>query len=311
MTPPSTTLVEQAAYGADVSRRQHTTRPGCRAGAVDAGLCALVWRGVATSCSSLAGSGTRSGTPATSPPESPTAIPARHRTGAMGRSRTRRARVRPSRRPGRDRRAPCRRVDRALAHRTRLPSARPPSPDTHGKSVPRYRIQLLECLVGHVLSPFEVVTAAGPVLVEFFATLCGSCRRVAPTLQQVAAEYGGSSDGDADQRRGEPGAGAPLRHLLDTALREVERPEPGWLRRQLAEVDAKIADLQQVHATLAAVLTAGCSDLQECSCDPACPIPFAEISPHIAGPTDSDPGHSRGAGAARDGPNAPSSVVSA
>ena len=72
MTPPSTTLVEQAADGADVSR-QHTTRPGCRAGAVDAGLCALVWRGVATSCSSLAGSGTRSGTPATSPPESPTA----------------------------------------------------------------------------------------------------------------------------------------------------------------------------------------------------------------------------------------------
>ena len=80
---------------------------------------------------------------------------------------------------------------------------------------------------------------------------------------------------------------------------------------KLAEVDAKIADLQQVHATLAAVLTAGCSDLQECSCDPACPIPFAEISPHIAGPTDSDPGHSHGAGAARDGPNAPSSVVSA
>ena len=37
----------------------------------------------------------------------------------------------------------------------------------------------------------EVVTAAGPVLVEFFANWCGSCRRFAPTLQQVAAEYAG------------------------------------------------------------------------------------------------------------------------
>jgi thioredoxin len=37
----------------------------------------------------------------------------------------------------------------------------------------------------------EVLTAAGPVLVEFFATWCGSCRGFAPTLQQVAAEYAG------------------------------------------------------------------------------------------------------------------------
>lgn len=35
----------------------------------------------------------------------------------------------------------------------------------------------------------QVRTGAGPVLVEFFATWCGNCRRFAPTLQQVAAEY--------------------------------------------------------------------------------------------------------------------------
>jgi thioredoxin len=37
----------------------------------------------------------------------------------------------------------------------------------------------------------HVLGAGGPVLVEFFATWCGSCRRFAPTLEQVAGEYAG------------------------------------------------------------------------------------------------------------------------
>ena len=37
----------------------------------------------------------------------------------------------------------------------------------------------------------EVLGAGGPVLVEFFATWCGNCRRFAPTLQAVAGEYAG------------------------------------------------------------------------------------------------------------------------
>jgi MerR family mercuric resistance operon transcriptional regulator len=57
-------------------------------------------------------------------------------------------------------------------------------------------------------------------------------------------------------------------------------PRPGLraaAAAKLIEVEARIAHLQQVRTALAAVLTAECSDLAECSCDPACPIPFAEI----------------------------------
>jgi MerR family mercuric resistance operon transcriptional regulator len=57
-------------------------------------------------------------------------------------------------------------------------------------------------------------------------------------------------------------------------------PRPGLraaAEAKLAEVEARIAHLQQVRATLTDVLTAECSDLAECSCLPGCPIPFAEF----------------------------------
>ena len=57
-------------------------------------------------------------------------------------------------------------------------------------------------------------------------------------------------------------------------------PRPGLraaATAKLAEVEAKIDHLTQVRATLTAVVDAECSDLAECSCDPACPIPFTEL----------------------------------
>jgi MerR family transcriptional regulator, mercuric resistance operon regulatory protein len=57
-------------------------------------------------------------------------------------------------------------------------------------------------------------------------------------------------------------------------------PRPGLrdaAAKKLAEVEAKIADMHQVRATLTNVLSAGCSDLAECSCTPGCPIPFADL----------------------------------
>jgi MerR family transcriptional regulator, mercuric resistance operon regulatory protein len=57
-------------------------------------------------------------------------------------------------------------------------------------------------------------------------------------------------------------------------------PRPGLraaATAKLAEVDAKIDHLTQVRTALTAVLTAECSDLSACSCDPACPIPFVEL----------------------------------
>src|SRR5919205_1536680 len=37
----------------------------------------------------------------------------------------------------------------------------------------------------------DVLGAGGPVLVEFFASWCGSCRRFVPTLEALAGEYAG------------------------------------------------------------------------------------------------------------------------
>lgn len=43
---------------------------------------------------------------------------------------------------------------------------------------------------------------------------------------------------------------------------------------KLADVDARIADLQTVRSTLVEVLDSGCADLVECAGAPGCPIPF-------------------------------------
>lgn len=48
-------------------------------------------------------------------------------------------------------------------------------------------------------------------------------------------------------------------------------------RDKLAEVDAKIADLQIIGETLRGALAAGCDDLITCAETPHCPLPFADL----------------------------------
>lgn len=75
-----------------------------------------------------------------------------------------------------------------------------------------------------------------------------------------------------------------ISELIEVAAHRSPRP---GLRdaaiRKLAEVEAKIADLHHVRATLTDVLDAGCSNLTECSCTPGCPIPFTDLD---RGPAD-------------------------
>jgi MerR family mercuric resistance operon transcriptional regulator len=70
--------------------------------------------------------------------------------------------------------------------------------------------------------------------------------------------------------------------LLDTGRhRHSARPDAGLHARaqaKLAEVAAKIADLQVIAGVLRAAIDAGCDDLAACADEPCCPIPFAAIA---------------------------------
>jgi MerR family mercuric resistance operon transcriptional regulator len=70
--------------------------------------------------------------------------------------------------------------------------------------------------------------------------------------------------------------------LLETSRHHHDRrPDTGLqqhARVKLAEVDAKIADLQTIRGALLAALDAGCQDLVACAAIPACPLPFAGLA---------------------------------
>ncbi|WP_033346021.1 MerR family transcriptional regulator [Catenuloplanes japonicus] len=57
-------------------------------------------------------------------------------------------------------------------------------------------------------------------------------------------------------------------------------------RAKLAEVEAKIADLQVIASTLRETVAAGCDDLVTCAGEPCCPIPFATIAAPSPAPED-------------------------
>jgi MerR family mercuric resistance operon transcriptional regulator len=100
-------------------------------------------------------------------------------------------------------------------------------------------------LGGHRLYPAEAVTVLRVIK---------AAQRLGFTLDEVAA-------------------------LLDAGQpRHRRRAEPGLHARavaKLAEVEARIADLQVVAGTLRAAVDAGCDDLVACANVPRCPIPFA------------------------------------
>ena len=63
--------------------------------------------------------------------------------------------------------------------------------------------------------------------------------------------------------------------------RHGRRSDAGLQRRagsKLAEVEARIADLEVIRDSLRAALDAGCDDLVECAQTPGCPLPFAELA---------------------------------
>jgi DNA-binding transcriptional MerR regulator len=88
-----------------------------------------------------------------------------------------------------------------------------------------------------------------------------------------------------------------IAELVDLGThRHGRRREMSLQRRaaaKLVEIEAKIADLQVIAASLRAALDAGCDDLATCATTDCCPLPFAELD-RAAGPD-------RGAGLDRTG----------
>lgn len=52
----------------------------------------------------------------------------------------------------------------------------------------------------------------------------------------------------------------------------------GRAAAKLAEVEAKIADLNAIRTTLLDALDAGCDDLVACAASDCCPLPFVELA---------------------------------
>jgi MerR family mercuric resistance operon transcriptional regulator len=69
--------------------------------------------------------------------------------------------------------------------------------------------------------------------------------------------------------------------LLEAGRHSHDRRDAGLQARaqlKLAEVEAKINDLQVIAVTLRAAVQAGCDDLAACAAQPCCPIPFDAIA---------------------------------
>jgi DNA-binding transcriptional MerR regulator len=53
---------------------------------------------------------------------------------------------------------------------------------------------------------------------------------------------------------------------------------PAQAAAKLAEVEAKIGDLQTIAATLRTAIAAGCDDLTRCATNDCCPLPFTDVA---------------------------------
>lgn len=70
--------------------------------------------------------------------------------------------------------------------------------------------------------------------------------------------------------------------LLDAAQHRHARRDGAGLRRRaedkLAQVQARIADLETTAEMLRDAIAQGCDDLTECAARPDCPLPFARLA---------------------------------
>ncbi len=59
---------------------------------------------------------------------------------------------------------------------------------------------------------------------------------------------------------------------------------------KLAEIEARIAELNAIATTLRSAVEVGCDDLAECAASPRCPLPFADADHNVtsAGPQHAD-----------------------
>jgi MerR family mercuric resistance operon transcriptional regulator len=58
----------------------------------------------------------------------------------------------------------------------------------------------------------------------------------------------------------------------------VDAGLPAHAAAKIAEIDARIDDLQVIRATLVTALEVGCEDLMACATTEECPLPFTEIA---------------------------------
>ncbi|TDB83453.1 MerR family transcriptional regulator [Actinomadura sp. KC216] len=104
---------------------------------------------------------------------------------------------------------------------------------------------------GHRLYPAEAVT-----LLRVIKT----AQRLGFTLEEVAGLLDAGTHRHGHRRR-----------RPDAGLRESAQAK-------LAEVEAKITDLQVIAGTLRQALKAGCDDLVACAAEEGCPLPFAGLA---------------------------------
>ncbi|MFJ8637390.1 MerR family transcriptional regulator [Streptomyces sp. NPDC093568] len=69
--------------------------------------------------------------------------------------------------------------------------------------------------------------------------------------------------------------------LLEAGRHRHGRPVPGLQQRageKLAEIDARIADLNTIRSALVDAVNAGCDDLTVCATSESCPLPFTSLA---------------------------------